>query len=189
MNLSLIVYSVLLAIYIAVMWQTPDRSPTSDDHKPPDEERFHKFALVIFALWWLSFALPFFTPTLSLCSEIYCAIIGIVIFAFGTTIRTIAIRTLGHNFTYLLCIRKQHQLIRSGIYRYIRHPSYTGTLLEVIGMMIAARSHYGLALFMASSIALFIVRIRREERLLSQHFGSEYIEYSRSTKRLIPWIF
>ena len=186
---STYVYSTLLAIYIFVMWRTPQREPEENDKKIHGEERFLRIAMVLFSCWWISFLLPFFTPSLSCLPPLPFAIAGTIIFVAGSIIRTAAIRTLGSNFTYKLCIREKHDFVQSGLYRYIRHPSYTGTLLEAIGMMVAARSLYGLTLFLLSATLLFIFRFYREERMLVREFGPSYIKYQQNTKRLIPWLF
>ncbi len=195
-NFSFYVYIGLFSVYLVVMFRTPDRSPDPEDQQPAGEERFLRIATVLFLLWWVSFLIPFvsflfpsFMAPFSMGPAIPMAIIGTVIFALGTAVRTIAVRTLDHYFTYQLCIREEHRLIQHGIYRYLRHPSYTGTLLEAIGMLVAARSAYGLALFLVSATLLFTLRIRREEQMMRDQFGEEYESYMRSSKRLIPWIF
>lgn len=186
---SLGVYSVLLAIYLVVLWRTPDRDPGEEDVQPEGEAHFLKVAQVLMVFWFVSFVLPYVTPAVSWFDAWWCAGVGAAIFAMGTGVRTLAIRTLGENFTYALCIRKEHELVQKGLYRWIRHPSYTGTLLEVIGMMVAARSLAGLLVFLVSAGWLFTMRIEREERMLRGRFGQAYEAYMARTKRFVPWLF
>lgn len=188
-NLSFYTYLVLFSIYLIVMFRTPERSPGDNDQQPAGEERFLFVAGSLFVFWWVSFLLPFLTSPSSLVPPVPAAIVGVLLFATGMSVRTIAVRTLDHYFTYQLCIREEHKLIQHGIYKYLRHPSYTGTLLEAVGMLVAARSLYGLVLFLLAASSLFFLRIRREEQMMCDQFGEEYQAYQKRTYRLIPWIF
>lgn len=189
MTLSTLVYTILLSIYIVILWKTPDRSPGPEDRLIAGEEKFIRMAMVLNVLWLFSLSLPYYTPSWTALDERICVYVGSALFAIGVTVRTIAIRTLDRFFTYKLTIRKEHQLIQHGIYKVLRHPSYTGTLFEVIGMMVVGRSWIGLLVFLFSAGTIISIRIWREERMLLQNFGEEYAEYMRSTYRLIPFIF
>ncbi len=115
--------------------------------------------------------------------------IGTLIFAFGVFLRLLAIRTLGRFFTFEVGIRQDHEVIRIGPYRYLRHPSYTGYLLMAIGQGIIFQS-LGISLFLFSiAIAFLGYRISYEEKVLSQHFGIKYSDYQKETWRLIPWLY
>lgn len=188
-SISFFFYLALFACYVIVVWLTPDRSPTSHDQQPSGEDRFSRVATGLFLCWWVSFFLPFFTTPWFVLPLWPSTGIGFSLFVLGIVVRMTAIRTLGHFFTYQLCIREQHALIRHGIYRYIRHPSYTGTLLEAIGMLLVARSLYGLILFGLSAFVLFYMRIQREEQMMLDHFGDDYLRYKEQSWRLIPWVF
>ena len=187
--LSLVVYSILLLIYLIVLWLTPAREPAKEDQQPVGESDFTYIVQGTGLFWFISLILPYITPSLNFFEPLYWVIVGLILSLMGTAIRMIAIRTLGDFFTYELCIRKEHTIIQHGLYKYIRHPSYTGSLFEVIGMMVVARSLIGLLVFLAAAGLLFKIRIEREERMLREEFGVSYIEYSKRTKRLIPWVF
>ncbi len=187
--LSLVVYTVLLVIYFVVLWRTPLRNPTEEDRQPEGEDDFVYVLQLTGIFWYLSLFLPFFTPALTFLDPLCCLILGLSFSLLGVGIRMLAIRTLGQFFTHELCIRKEHRIVQHGLYKYIRHPSYTGTLLEVVGMMVVARSLAGLLLFLAAAGLLFKIRIEREERMLIEEFGADYIDYMNRTKRFIPWIF
>lgn len=182
-------YSFCLGLYIWDFWHAPERAPQPEDQRPPDEERFLAFATLIFLLWWVALFLPFFlTPTVWFSSwPVRMAGLGIMLG--GITLRRTAIRTLDRYFTYQLCLRPDHQIIRQGVYRRLRHPSYTGTILEMTGLLIIGRSAIALALFAASAALLFAWRIRREEALLQERFGDEYRDYMRHSWRFIPWLY
>lgn len=187
--IATITYTILFAIYVYILWAAPERDPNPDDKQIEGEDRFIKMAMVLNFAWLFSLTLPYFTPRLHLVSHTTSSIVGSVLFAIGFFVRRHAIRTLDHYFTYKLTIRTDHQLIKTGIYKLLRHPSYTGTLFEVIGMMVVAQSPYGLGLFLLSAGTIITIRIRREERMLLQEFGQEYQDYMRQTWRLIPFVF
>ncbi|MBI0583870.1 MAG: isoprenylcysteine carboxylmethyltransferase family protein [Methanomassiliicoccus sp.] len=106
----------------------------------------------------------------------------------GIVIRVIAIVTLGKNFSGRLRIREDHTLVRTGIYRYVRHPAYLGAILLFLGIPVMVSSILGfLAMFLL--VIYLLYRIRLEERMLITRFGEEYLEYMRHSKRLIPFIY
>lgn len=115
--------------------------------------------------------------------------IGIVLLVTGITIRLVAVYTLGQFFTGIVMIKTNHQLVRTGIYRHLRHPAYTGALLAHLGLGLAFSNWYTLAI---SSVPYFLVafyRMRIEEKALAGAFGSEYATYCKTSKRLIPHLY
>lgn len=75
-----------------------------------------------------------------------------------------------------------------GVYRIIRHPSYLGLLVSMLGWALAFRSGVGV-LLIALIVPPLLARIRAEERLLHKEFGAEYIAYCTRTSRLIPGVY
>ena len=115
--------------------------------------------------------------------------IGLCLLVVGITIRWVAVYTLGKFFTGLVMIKRDHQLVRNGIYKYLRHPAYTGTLLAHLGLGLAFSNWYSLFI---STVPYFLVasyRMRVEERALASAFGSEYETYCKTSKRLIPGVY
>jgi len=107
----------------------------------------------------------------------------------GFGLRLWAMGTLARQFTHRVTILEDHTLIRSGLYKVIRHPAYLGQLVLVLGIGLAlANSVSVLATILLPLVAL-AARIRIEERALLERFGEEYREYSRGTSRLVPWIW
>lgn len=116
-------------------------------------------------------------------------VIGIVLFVAGMALRWTAILSLGKSFTVQLAVKQDQQLKTNGVYRYIRHPSYTGILFYMIGLgMVMQNWICILILFMLPLIAI-LNRIAFEEKLLSDHFGRDYTNYTGKSKKLIPWIY
>ena len=82
-------------------------------------------------------------------------------------------------------LKQDHELIRSGPYRWVRHPIYTGLLLAVLGSAIALGEWRGL-IALALVTAAFLRKIAIEERFLTEQFGGVYAHYSRKVPSLVP---
>ena len=115
--------------------------------------------------------------------------IGCGLMIAGMLFRWWAVRVLDRYFTVDVAIREDHQLIRSGPYRVLRHPSYTGSLATFYGFALALGSVWSLALIAVVVTAAFLWRIRVEERALVSAFPQDYPAYARETKRLIPFVW
>jgi len=122
-------------------------------------------------------------------SGLFIPYIGLLLVVAGMTLRFISVFTLGKMFTVDVTIRENHQIKTDGVYRYIRHPSYTGSLLSFTGLGLNWNNWLSLiTLFVLITIS-FIYRIRVEEKLLTGQFGSKYLDYMKKTYRLLPWIY
>lgn len=116
-------------------------------------------------------------------------IIGLLLYAVGLTIAIVAAWTLGTFYSSTLVTREDHRLITHGLYRYCRHPIYLGVIIVVcFGVPIYSSSLYGF-LILSLLIPIFLNRIRIEERLLIEQFGSQYEEYRKTTSKLIPFLY
>ena len=114
--------------------------------------------------------------------------IGVALYAIGGALRIWPVFVLGHRFSGLVAIQPGHQLVTTGVYRVLRHPSYLGLITNAMGWALAVRSGLGL-LLVASLVVPLLARIRAEEALLHAQFGDEYDAYRRRTWRLIPGIY
>jgi protein-S-isoprenylcysteine O-methyltransferase Ste14 len=140
-----------------------------------------------FAIAWTIVRKPF-TPFLPIdwrAQYFVVAIIVLVVLA-SLIFVTAAVRTLGKQWSLQARVLEHHELIRRGPYRIVRHPIYTG----MFGMLIASTLAHGhwLGLVIASLIYYLgtVMRIRSEEKLLREQFGSEYEEYAREVPAFIP---
>lgn len=115
--------------------------------------------------------------------------VGLLVILFGIMIRFIAVLTLGRFFTMDLAIHHDHRLVKTGLYKYIRHPSYTGSLVSILGLGLSINNWISLAIIFIPLLVSFLYRIHVEERLLLEVDGLGYDEYKRQTKRLIPLVY
>ena len=123
------------------------------------------------------------------CKLIWLSTIGLMLGAIGAVIRYAAFSTLGRFFTRTLRKVESHALVTSGIYKYIRHPGYLSDILIFFGLALAMGNLIAIILIPISFIPAYIYRIKMEEKMLTQMFGKDYIDYSKHTKKLIPFVF
>ena len=130
---------------------------------------------------WLSFG-QFYLPA-------SVRILGFVIGMFAMWLFYAVHKKLGDNWSPTLEIRKEHELIVSGVYKWTRHPMYTAMLFQMVSFsLITANWFYACTMFTGLAI-LLITRIPDEEKLMIEEFGEAYKNYMKQTKRLIPFIF
>lgn len=116
-------------------------------------------------------------------------LIGLILFVLGLIIRWIAIIHLGRFFTVNVAIAADHELIQTGPYRYVRHPSYTGTLLIFLGFGLCTLNYFSLAAIFLPITAAFIWRMHVEEHVLREAFGERYRDYAAHTRRILPLVY
>jgi protein-S-isoprenylcysteine O-methyltransferase Ste14 len=115
-------------------------------------------------------------------------IVGLALFVTGLIIMIVGQATLFRNYSSTVVIRKDHQLITHGIYRFTRNPIYLGGIMAVTGLPVYAASLYGF-LTMLVLIPIILNRIRLEEELLTEEFQDAFQKYKETTKKLIPFIY
>lgn len=115
--------------------------------------------------------------------------IGMVIFVVGLLIRIHSILTLKQFFTYSVAKLENHQIIETGLYKFIRHPGYFGQLIIFLGISISISNWFSI-LFMIIPVSIgYLRRIRIEEKFMSEQFGEEYLSYQARTKKVIPLLY
>jgi protein-S-isoprenylcysteine O-methyltransferase Ste14 len=114
---------------------------------------------------------------------------GVLILLAGLAIRWAAILNLGSAFSANVAIREAQRVRTTGLYRFVRHPSYLGLVLIFLAIGVHSRNWISLAMVLALPTVALLYRIRVEETALREAFGDEYIAYSRITKRLVPGLY
>jgi len=114
---------------------------------------------------------------------------GCRLFAFGLALRWYSIFYLGRFFTVNVAIHSGHEVVDTGPYRWIRHPSYTGAITAFIGMALTLENWASLALIVLPILWAFVRRIRVEEMALEKALGSPYTKYMARTQRLVPFLY
>jgi protein-S-isoprenylcysteine O-methyltransferase Ste14 len=114
---------------------------------------------------------------------------GCAFFGAGLALRWYSIAYLGRFFTVNVAIHSGHEIIDTGPYARIRHPTYTGALLAFLGLALTLSNWASLGLIVVPIFWAFSRRISIEESALASALGSPYTNYMRRTKRLVPFIY
>ncbi|HET8913527.1 MAG TPA: isoprenylcysteine carboxylmethyltransferase family protein [Ktedonobacteraceae bacterium] len=115
--------------------------------------------------------------------------LGILLMWIGIALRLYAITVLGVFFTTRVAITPEQTVVESGPYRLIRHPSYTGLLITLLGFGLSFTNNWlSLLVIMGCAVIGLSYRIQVEEYALKAQLGQRYQEYMQHTKRLIPFV-
>jgi protein-S-isoprenylcysteine O-methyltransferase Ste14 len=95
---------------------------------------------------------------------------------------------LGRNWSISLELREQHALVKTGVYRLVRHPMYSSFFLLGVAQMLLLSNWLPDASGLLGAGAFYAFRIRREEEMMLESFGDDYRAYMAETKQLIPWL-
>lgn len=115
--------------------------------------------------------------------------IGILLLFGGTIFRIWCIRSLGKYFTATVQTQQNQKIIKTGAYRIIRHPSYLGAYLSILGSSVILHSYLGIVFSAIVMFAAYYYRIDTEEKTLVKEFGLEYVTYQDRTKKMFPFIY
>lgn len=119
----------------------------------------------------------------------FATIIGLGLAWGAFPIRLAAKCALGKYYTINVAILDDHQLVESGIYRYVRHPLNLGILMCYLGLPLIVNSTFGLFIVTLPATIGTFHRMRVEEKALINRFGERYLAYAKRTARLIPYVW
>jgi protein-S-isoprenylcysteine O-methyltransferase Ste14 len=95
--------------------------------------------------------------------------------------------TLGRNWSSVVLVKVDHELVQTGPYRLIRHPIYTSIILMFAAIVLIVGRVAGILAF-GLFVYSFVLKLRREERMMLKQFPTAYPEYLKRTKRLVPFL-
>jgi len=114
---------------------------------------------------------------------------GLVTVLAGSLLRRHCWRMLGKHFTGDVKASADQPLVEQGLYRWVRHPSYTGGMLMYVGTGLALTNWLSVLIIGLAGGAAYLYRVRVEEHALQANLGGRYQQYMRRTKRFVPFIF
>jgi len=127
-------------------------------------------------IWWSYLYLP-----------LWVRLLGIILSLISLTYLYWAGNVLAKHFSYTLEVQEEQKLVTSGPYHRVRHPIYTGTLTFLIFQFLVADNWLFLALTLVL-IPYLIIRVRKEEEMMIENFGEEYVSYMKRTGKFLPRI-
>lgn len=114
--------------------------------------------------------------------------LGLLMIYFGFILRQYSIFILGKYFTPVVKKQSEQELLTTGLYKILRHPSYTGLILELLGAAISFSNWISILVVIIIFIPAIIYRIKTEEKFLIENF-KDYKEYSKITFKLVPYVY
>ena len=182
-----ILSSGILWLLVIGYWSIPLKNAPARKSTEPAKSRLLHERLLLLAILLLFIPVPGLThrivqPTLAL------AVTGLTIQAASMALYYWARQHLGRFWSGAVTITAEHQLIRTGPYRLLRHPMYTAVLGMFVGTVVVSWQIHALV-GLALGVAVYLRKIRIEERTIRQAFGADHESYRRKTWRLIPGVF
>jgi protein-S-isoprenylcysteine O-methyltransferase Ste14 len=190
-RLSAVIFTIFVVTYFAVRayW---DRKAAN---KPVQEKKgFFLDRLNVVLVGVFTIVIPLIAVYSNLLSRFdyapnRAAISGsIPFFIFGLFAFWRSHRDLGENWSATLEIKKEHDLVTNGIYKYIRHPMYLSIWFCCIGQALCIPNLIGGCGGLAAWTILYFARINKEEQMMLERFGDKYRSYMKQTKRVIPYV-
>jgi protein-S-isoprenylcysteine O-methyltransferase len=173
---------VWLAVDSVVVFSRRSKTAKSSD-------RFSLLGVVV-SVWvgiYLAFACRFVGGVGTF--EVPVQIAGLMLLVVGIAVRFVAIAQLGEFHTPDVAVQAGHRVIDTGLYRRVRHPSYLGASLGLLGFGLGLGSVASAAAVVGCALIGYAYRIHVEERALLQSLGEDYAAYCRRTHRLIPGVY
>jgi protein-S-isoprenylcysteine O-methyltransferase Ste14 len=116
-------------------------------------------------------------------------LLALAVMMIGIGLRVWAAKTLGRYYTRTLLTTTEQRVVKVGPYTRIRHPGYLGDILLWSAFGVLSSNLIIVFLFQVMFAAVYLYRIRVEERMLVQELGDEYIQYRRGTYKLVPFVY
>lgn len=137
-------------------------------------------------LFWRSQPHPFETRIIPNTMTAGCSGLGLCLL--GLALAIWSRNTLGRNWSSVVTLKKEHELVERGPYRFVRHPIYSAILLMSTGTAVAF-GRLGCWLGVPFLFWGFWLKLRQEEALLTRNFPAEYPGYMKRVKALVPYVF
>jgi len=180
--------TMLLWIIFAVYWGVASRnSAPTESSETRVSAYFHQLVLsaaLLLQFWQAPGLTGWFLPQ----RMHFLVAAGVIIQAASLLLGVWARRHLGRNWSADVRIAVGHQLVRTGPYRWVRHPIYTAMLGMCLGTAIASAQYHAL-LGLAILVLAYLRKTRLEDQILRQTFGADYDAYRRDTWALVPLLF
>lgn len=114
---------------------------------------------------------------------------GIFMILVGIVVRLTAVLTLKRAFTLNVQTTQCQHLITAGIYKKIRNPAYTGSILSLTGIALSLRNVFSVLITVFLCVIVYSLRIYFEETALKERFGKEFADYKKNTYKIFPYIW
>lgn len=187
----LLTWPVWVAALFGILLSMSQPAMAGKNEKSHAHDRYSMFLILVGAL--LCFIIPIsdyaYGKSKVILIQQTSTRLGLLMIFGGFFFRYWSIQVLGKFFTSKVHIQSDHELIQTGPYQYLRHPSYTGAWISMIGVSLFFQSKMGLAFSIFVYFLIYIYRIECEEKALEGIFGDAYVQYRKKTWRILPFIY
>ncbi|MEM0942092.1 MAG: isoprenylcysteine carboxylmethyltransferase family protein [Bacteroidota bacterium] len=181
-----------IVFFFFLLFFTQPTFEASDIKTNSETDKFSMLFILISLIIVLSGSIidwAYFQMGLDSINKIPFQYFGLILLLLGSSIRIWAILHLGKYFSNAVSFNSEHKLIKSGPYKLIRHPSYLGAYLAIIGSALFLKSIVFFLIGLIVMLSAYLYRIKVEEIGLIELFGSEYQEYKKKSKKMIPFVY
>ena len=184
-------FGVLWGIYFFVRLVFQKRVKRSEEYTRVNEKQ-EMLLFRLFALAYLLLPFYFLTPWVDFAGMPFpqwLRWLGALINALGIVLFAWSHLALGNNWTAVMALAKEHEMVESGPYRYIRHPMYLAFFVTGAGFFILSANWLLGIVYFLPLMVMYVTRASREEQMMIERFGDQYREYMKRTGRLLPRLF
>jgi protein-S-isoprenylcysteine O-methyltransferase Ste14 len=189
--MDLIYANLIPALWLAwcVYWMIAARSVKADRRRESVRARAAHLVPLVVAAWLVAAST---LPVGFLCARLWPATPrtyfgGALLVALGLGFACWARVHIGRNWSGIVTVKQDHELVRSGPYRWVRHPIYSGLLLAFVGSAVARGERRGVLAVAIAFLALW-AKLRVEECWMTETFGAQYTRYRAEVAALIPFV-
>jgi len=169
---------------VALYWVAPRKETHSGEYRFYRLLRLLIGALTFALLFWQKTGIGFLGQRF-LPRNFAVMVMGFVVTLFGLGVTAWARVHLGQYWSDKVVIQPEHRLVRTGPYARVRHPIYFGVLLAIAGTTLVVGEWRALTSLLLMSIN-YMVKARKEDKILSQCFGEEFRSYQQNAGMLLP---
>jgi protein-S-isoprenylcysteine O-methyltransferase Ste14 len=177
------IYAVAVVYAGLIVWLVPFILTGWSKKQPQKRDARWRWGIVMevaaYVLLWFGHHGSVAVSTRRMTVAVFC-------FVLASLLSWTATRSLGRFLRFEAALDTDHQLVRNGPYRIVRHPIYASMLCMFLGMAAMAATPLSFAVALVLFLAGTEVRVRVEDRLLADHFGDQFREYQRTTRAYIP---
>jgi protein-S-isoprenylcysteine O-methyltransferase Ste14 len=183
-----IAFGILWVIYFIARLYFQGRVRGTQEYTRVNE-RQEKMYFRLFALGFLLLALYFLTSWIDFASislPVWVRWVGEVVTCAGIVLFGWAHVALGRNWTAVLALSKEHEMVEGGPYRRVRHPMYSAFFIIGIGFTLLSANWLAGIFYLVPLTVMYAARVSLEEKMMLDRFGEVYREYMKRTGRLLP---
>lgn len=192
---TIVLKSIYIALIIGISIIRRPHEKRNKENRITTDNKTNLEKILLFLIFLGMMPLPLIyilTPLFSFANytlPLAIEIMGVVLIIPTLWLFYLSHRDLGRNWSVTLEIRKDHQIVESGIYRYIRHPMYAAIWLGCFVQAACLQNYIaGLGGLIGFGL-LYFLRVNKEEEMMQKEFGQAYEDYKKKTKRLIPFVY